>query len=184
MKKVALLTVAMLCVASLAFAQAGSIGIYGDALGTDCYISDSIPGLLNVYVVHVNTPAATASQFSVPTPACFLAPFLSSSSPFPVAIGNPATGIAIGYGGCFTGPIHVLTLQYFAQGLTGPCCFIDVFPDVTLSDIQVVDCASNLLAATALNGVVNGDGSCECGIPPTVPTQDTTWGQMKALYSE
>ena len=182
MKKMALLTIAMLCVASLVFAQGGSIGIFGDVGGTDCNMFDNVPGLANYYVVHVNTPGATASQFAAPTPSCLLATFLSSSSPFPVAIGNILTGIAIGYGACFTGPIHVATVQYFAQGLTGPCCYYPIVPDFAIASgqIEVVDCVENLVFATGGIGIVNPDGSCQCN----VPTQDTTWGQMKALYSE
>ncbi len=183
MKKMALLTIAMLCVASLVFAQGGSIGAFGDMGGTDCYITDAAPGLLSIYIVHVNVPGATACQFAAPTPACMTAAtYLSDSSPFAVVIGSSQTGVAIGYGGCFTGPIHVLTIQYFASGMTAPCCYFDVVPDPYLpsGQIEVVDCVENLIYATGQSGLVNADGSCECG----VPTQDTTWGQMKALYSE
>lgn len=183
MKKVALLTVAMLCVASFVFAQGGSIGVFGDVGGTNCYINDAGPGLLSLYVVHVNVPGATASQFWAPTPACMAgATYLSDSSPFAVVIGSSQTGVAIGYGGCFLGPIHVLTIQYFGAGTTAPCCYFDVKPDpgAASGQIEVVDCAENLIYATGQSGLVNADGTCECG----VPTQDTTWGQMKALYSE
>ena len=183
MKKAALLTIAMLCVASLAFAQGGSIGIFGDIGGTDCNVYDLAPGLLSVYVVHVNTAGATASQFAAPTPACMAgATYLSDSSPFAVVIGSSQTGVAIGYGGCFASPIHLLTIQYFGSGLTSPCCYFEVVADplIASGQIEVVDCAENLIFATGGVGIVNPDGTCLCD----VPTQDTTWGKVKTLFSE
>jgi hypothetical protein len=183
MKRAALLTVAMLCVASLVFAQGGTIGAFSDMGGTDCYITDGVAGLLPIYIVHVNTPGATASQFYAPTPACMVgATFLSDSPSFPVAIGGSQTGIAIAYGACLSAPIHVLTIQYFAAGLTSPCCYFDVLPDpaVPSGQIEVVDCVETIVFATGQSGLINTDGTCECG----VPTQDTTWGKMKSLYSE
>ncbi len=183
MKKAALLTIAMLCVASLVFAQGGSIGVFGDPGGTDCNIIDAAPALLSVYVVHVNVPGATASQFAAPAPACMAsASYLSDGSVFPVTIGNSQTGVAIGYGACYAGPVHILTINFFGSGLTTACCYYEVVPDplVASGQIEVVDCVENLLFATGGIGIVNADGTCFCD----VPTQDTTWGQVKSLYSE
>ena len=183
MKKAALLTIAMLCVASLVFAQGGSIGVFGDAGGTDCNIIDAAPGLLSVYVVHVNVPGATASQFYAPTPACMVgATYLSDGAPFAVTIGSSQTGVAIGYGACYTGPIHVLTINYFGGGASMACCYFEFLPDplVPSGQIEVVDCIEGLLFATGGIGIVNADASCQCN----VPTQDTTWGKVKSLFSE
>ena len=181
MKKVVFLTVALVFASSMAFAQAGSIGIFGDAAGTDCNLADVVPGLTPYYIVHVNA-VATASQFSAPTPACYLGTYLSDGAVFPVTIGNSQTGVAIGYGLCQAGNVHVLTINFFTNGLTGPCCYYPILPDpvVTSGKIEVVDCNNNLLFASGGEGIVNADGSCQCD----VPVEDSTWGQVKALYSE
>ena len=181
MKKVVFLTVALVFAASMAFAQAGSVGIFGDPAGTDCNLPDAIPGLTPYYVVHVNA-VATASQFSAPAPACLLASYLSDTSVFPVTIGSSQTGVAIGYGSCQAGNIHVLTINYFTQGLTAPCCYYEILPDPVIASekIEVVLCDNSLVYASGGVGIVNSDGSCLCD----VATEDSTWGQVKALYSE
>ena len=163
--------------------QAGSIGIFMDPGGTDCNLWDQVPGLLTFYCVHVLTPCATASQFSAPMPACMTPTvYLSDGGYFGVTIGNSQTGVAIGYGTPQAAPITILSIQYFGQGLTTPCCIYPVLPDpnVPSGQIEVVDCANNLLYATGGTGIVNPNGSCQCD----VATEESTWGKVKALYSE
>jgi hypothetical protein len=181
MKKVLLLTVAMLVCASMAFAQAGSIGLYSDPFGANCNLLDNVPGLYPVYVVHVNAPGATASEWAVSNPACLNALFLSDSSPFGVYIGASPflpSGKAVGYGLCLGSPIHAATLDYFTQALTGPCCLQSVIPHGINGAISVVDCSSNLLSATGGSGIWNPVPGCNC----TVGTHDSTWGSVKAMF--
>ena len=184
MKKTLLFTLVLMLSASMAFAQGGSIGVFADAAGTSCNLIDGAVGLLSFYVVHTLTPGASASQFYAPMPACMVAAtYLSDGSVFAVTIGNSQDGVAIGYGACLVAPIHVLTINFFGGGATTPCCYYGVFPDplVASGQIEVVDCAENLLFATGGIGIVNGDATCLCN---NVPTRDTTWGQVKALFSE
>jgi len=182
MKKVVFLTVALVFAASMAFAQAGSVGIFGDAAGTDCNVADVAPGLLNIYAVHVNT-VAIASQFAAPTPACMVgATWLSDTAVWPVTVGNSQTGVAVGYGSCQAGNVHVLTLNYFASGTTLPCCYFPVVPHpfAETGQVEVVDCTDALLTASGGTGIINSDSSCLCN----VPTEETTWGKVKTLYGE
>jgi hypothetical protein len=97
-----------------------------------------------------------------------------------VAIGGSQTGIAIAYGACLAAPIHVLTIQYFASGITPPCCYYPVVPDPNLpsGQIEVVDCAETIVFATGGVGIINPDATCDCD----VPTQDTTWGKVKSIF--
>ena len=181
MKKALLLSVAIVCVASMALAQGGGIGIFADPTGADCNLWDVAPGLVTYWAVHVNTPGATACSFSAPQPACGLMAYLSDTQQFPVTIGNSQDGVAIGYGGCFASPIAVLAINFFAQALTAPCCFYPVLPDPNgvSGQIEVVDCADNLLIATGGAGRINPNSTCMC----TVATEETTWGQVKSLYA-
>ena len=181
MKKVVFLSVAMLLAASMAFGQVGSIGIFGDVYGTDCNLADNMPGLAAYYVVYVWHGGVTGAQFAAPQPACLAAAFLSFATVWPVNIGDQ-NGISIGMGQCAAPPTHLLTLQYFAQGLTGPCCYYPILPhpDATSGKVEGVDCTFLPTFPTAGVGIVNADQSCLCD----VPTQDTTWGQVKSLFAE
>ncbi|MCK4776515.1 MAG: hypothetical protein KAT30_17080, partial [Candidatus Krumholzibacteria bacterium] len=74
-------------------------------------------------------------------------------------------------------------IDYFAQGLSPPCSYIQVVADPLAYDppgIQVADCAfpPNVVNATGGDVVVNPDASCMCNIP----VEETTWGKVKALY--
>jgi hypothetical protein len=76
-------------------------------------------------------------------------------------------------------------MQYFVQGGSESCCFYPLLPDPdpsTGGNVRVVDCDGNTVAATGLVATVNGNATCPCGYP--VPVEETTWGQVKALYTE
>lgn len=180
MKKALLLTIVLMLGASMAFAQQGSVGIFKDGAGTNCNLDDKVPGLTPYYVVHVYTTGSTACQYSAPKPACLLATYLSDTNPFPVTVGSSQTGVSVGYGTCRVGPIHVQTISYFTQGMTGACCYYPVLPDPAVGVIGTVDCAFNPGVATGGKGIVNSNATCDCN----VPAEDTTWGGVKALYTE
>lgn len=183
MKKALLLTLVLMLAASMAFAQGGSIGVFSDAAGSSCNLTDAAPGLLSFYVVHVLTPGATASQFAAPMPSCMLgATFLSDTAIFPVTIGGSQGGVAIGYGACLAAPIHCLTINFFGGGATLPCCYYSVIadPNVPSGNIEVVDCTETLVYATGGVGIINPNGTCQCD----VPAQDTTWGKVKSIFAE
>ncbi len=182
MKKALLLTLVLMLGASMAFAQAGSIGIFADPAATNCNLVAMAQGLGAYYIVHVNTPGAVGCEYSAPKPACMtLASYLSDTNVFPVSIGNSQTGISVGYGVCKVSPILVQTISYFILGPNPTCCRYYVLPHPINGGPNVVDCADNLLIATGGQGIVNSVvGQCECN----VPVQDTTWGSVKALYTE
>jgi len=179
MKKTLLLTGVLMLIASMAFAQAGSIGLYGDTGGTNCFLNDKTPGLTPYYVVHTGTAGAAASEFAAPKPACLLAMYLSDGGVFPVTVGTSQVGVSIGYGSCRVAPIHVLTINYFTQGMTAACCIYPVLPHPVNGGPWMVDCSQVQFPVGTLKGVVNGNDTCTCAM---VPTEDTTWGGVKALY--
>jgi hypothetical protein len=185
MKKALLLSFALMLVAGMVFADPtglGSVGIFADPAGMSCNLTDTAFGVKLYYVVHVLTTGASASQYRAVVPACMTgtgAMYLADTNPYPVTLGNSQTGVAVAYGGCLVGPINTQIIQVFAMGLTPPCCrwYVDGDPVVS-PQVQVSDCAFNVWPATGGQGIINPDGSCQCNIP----TQDTTWGQVKALY--
>ena len=178
-----LLTVAMLVCASMASAQGGSIGLFGDRGGTICNILDVTPGLCNVFVVHTNAQSVTASEWALTDPACILASFLADSSPFGVYVGvSPflPLGKSVGYGICTGGlPILVATLSYFCSGTTTACCFQEVVPHGITGNLEVVDCDSNLVPAAGGGARWNADSGCMCN----VLVRESTWGGVKEMFA-
>jgi hypothetical protein len=180
MKKTLLLTVVLVLGATMAFAQNGSIGIFADNAGLNCNLPGA-PGIANYYFVHVNAVGATGSQWAAPAPACFSAVRLADLAVFAVNLGNTTAGITIGYGICKTGTFHIMTALYQVLAAPTQCCRWTVVADPSLSSgkIEIPDCAFLLTYGTGGQGLV-GTMCPTCN----VPTEDTTWGQVKALYTE
>lgn len=183
------LLLAILCLplfAGSAWGQAGSIGIFPNAAANCCLLDDKTLGLTAYYVVHVYTPGATACRYSAPRPVCFTATYLSDTNMFPVTIGNSQSGVSVGYGSCRVGPIHVQTLNFFTTGTTPECCYYRVQPDPASSygEIEVSDCGFQLIFGVGGHSIINGGPRCNCGYPCPVPVEETTWGEVKSLYSD
>ena len=76
----------MLCVAFFAvstYAQKPVVGLYADALGSNCNITVATPGVVKFYVVVTGTNPVTAVDFAAPKPACLTGSFLYTSSRSP-----------------------------------------------------------------------------------------------------
>jgi len=182
------------CLFSLAFAQAGAIGAFPDPAGTSCSLYDTTPGLLLVYIVHVYTPGATGAIFQVVQSTGVHLMYLNEAVTAPYTkTGSAFKGIEISYGSCVAAPNMILTLQFFAQGLSETCSGFLVVPHPALGMVGVSDCESppNLLQGTGGCVWVNSDDhNCGCwvGIQITCddlsPAEDTTWGQIKSLFRQ
>ena len=162
----------------------GTIGVFSDPQASGCNFFDQTTGLMTVYIVHVLTAGATASQFAAPMPSCMTgATYLGDSSPFLVVIGSSQTGVSVGYGSCLSGPIHVLSVQYFVLGLSQTCCVYPVVPDPSSmwGTIDVVDCSFRYTRGAGAHAIVNPDATCQCG---SIKTEEATWGKIKSMYSE
>ncbi len=185
MKKALLLAVCLMLAGTVAFAQPpGSIGIFADTGGTNCDIYDSAPALITTYVVHVYTPGATASQWRLDCVTWNNGgwSYLGETSPYTAVIGNSQTGIAIAYGYCAASPNLLLTVNWFGSGLASTCQFCQIVDDPTAvpPGIYVADCEDppNVVTATGGDVVINPIEGCFCNIP----AEETSWGQLKALY--
>ena len=179
MNKVLLLTFALMVSATMAFAQNGSIGIFADNAGTS-YNLPGAPGLAYYYFVHCYALGATRSQWAAPAPTCMTAVRIADMPVFAVNLGNTAAGITIGYGTCKTGTFHIMTTLYNVVSAE-TCCRWDVVADPSLASgkIEIQDCEFDLTYGNGGHGWVNWTPACH-----EVPTEDTTWGQVKALYTE
>jgi hypothetical protein len=182
MKRVVLLAIATLFAASMAFAATnGSIGIFADPAGTNCNLPGT-PGIAYYYFVHVNAIGATASEWAAPAPSCMTAVRLADLGVFAINLGTTSGGITIGYGTCKTGTFHIMTALYQVVMAPTPCCrwLVVADPNLPSGKIEIPDCAFLMAYGTGGQGIVNMTVNCPCN----VPTQETTWGQVKALYTE
>lgn len=188
MKRLLLMTLVLMLGAGAALAQGGRIGIFSDATGTNCAVTDAAPGLLSVYIVHIGTAGATAVQYMAAKPAAMTASYLSDTNPFGVTIGNSQTGVSVGYGTCRNGNIHCQTMSFFGSGTTPACTIYEVKCDPLGTNkcagglIDYVDCDFVELTLHGQSGVVNSTGACTC--PMIVADEENSWGQIKALFSE
>jgi hypothetical protein len=179
MKKALLLTLVLMLGATMAFAGNGSIGIFADPAGASCNLP-STPGTIFLYWVHVNAVGATASQWASPAPTCVTAIRLADVPVFAINLGTTSAGITIGYGTCKSGTFEIMSALYSLVAAPTPCCYWPVIADPNLASgkIEIPDCDFNLTYGTGGKGIVNSGPTCNCN----VPVEDTTWGQLKALY--
>jgi hypothetical protein len=78
-------------------------------------------------------------------------------------------------------PINLLV-----QGLSQPCCAYPVVPSAynALGQIAATDCIQNLLLVSGSVAMISPNDGCICGAESALPTENTTWGNVKALYGE
>jgi hypothetical protein len=96
-------------------------------------------------------------------------------------LGTTETGVTIGYGSCKTGTFWIITALYYVTAAE-PCCHWTVVADpyVPSGKIDIADCDYHLTYATGGGAIVNATEACNCD----VPTENTTWGKVKALYTD
>jgi hypothetical protein len=189
MKRLGVTVFCLLLCHGLALGQ-GYIGVFADPLGTSCEFDEVFPGVIQVYIVHIDAPEAIAAQFMIAQSDKFKGSYLGEAAGVPnIIVGNSQTGISAAYGECKPSPIHILTISYFVDGTSDPCSYLEVVPDPAniYGGILMVDCADNVIVLDAggrLNfNVAAAAQECHCGDPSAVlPAEDTTWGHVKALY--
>jgi hypothetical protein len=165
MKKVLLLMVAVLMISSVAMAD--HLGVYADCSGASCSLA---PGFTSTAaVVHKFTLGATGVRFKVTLPAG--SSFFSFSTPY-TPVGSMTSDLSVGYGQCLVGTICVGNIVAILNPGT-----INVLPADTFPNILYTDCVFAEKSATGGDAYVGGTGDCH-----EVATEQSTWGQVKALY--
>ena len=155
-----------------------------DPLGYCCGIPLPSQGtIVTIHVVHVLTTDVSGVRFSAPKPECFGATFISDSHPFSLTTGDSQTQVTVDYGYCHPGAvINVLSMNYLITSPTSACCLY------APQSVEVFDCSGGAVAALgdleALNPGPGCSGGCDnpCGTP--LPTEATTWGAVKSLYTQ
>jgi hypothetical protein len=184
-------------VAGSAMAQVPNIQVYFDAYWTqtqaDC---PSVPtGPFELYVVMNNwNMNVTAVDFSIayPQAVAFIGDILPDDPPGSTMtkIGDSATGVVVGWGGCCTpdGFLPVLALKPFVQW--GPCdCNNHIHGDPGEMPQAIVVGGYTPLGKPTPTAVrledfqeYPGVGMTSLICPGFIAVQSSTWGQVKALY--
>jgi hypothetical protein len=167
---------------------AGRIYLFADPYPSLCEVVDAGPGTVNVYVFHVPSsavPAFSGSAFKLGSSEGFTGVFQSVEYPGDLfAYGDiVGGGVAVGYFLCRFESFLIATVTYTTFGTSADCSSIMVLPYDESGIVEVVSCDGGATPAlVAGRMVVNPTFSCwdECGL--SVPTRETTWGAVKALY--
>jgi hypothetical protein len=166
MKKVLLLMVAVLMIASVATADV--IGVYTDATASSCVLAAGFTS--SATVIHKFTAGATSSRWKIAFPAG--TQFFSFATAF-VPIGSPVNDLALGYGQCLSGSFALGTLVAILTPGQMDVLAADGFPEILYTDCNFGEHPGfgghAYVAVTA--------GPCD----PNA-SQNSTWGQVKALY--
>jgi hypothetical protein len=167
MKKVLLLMVSALMIANVAMAVTPHFGVYSDCTGTSCSIA---PGFTQVVaLVEKLAVGTTGCRLKVSLPAG--SSFFGFTTPF-VPIGNLTTDLSLGYGLCLDGTVCLGTIAGILNPGTISVGAADGFANIIYTDCSFGEYPGH-------GGVAYVGSTGDCG---EVPTQPSTWGQVKALY--
>ena len=189
MTRIAFAVFAVLLCQGVVFGQTNFIALYGDTLHSDCSIVNSGFGVYWVEVFHYSADGTRGCRFSARYQNCLVeAEFHHDVPSFIATSGSSQTGVVVDYGDCLSGWIHVMSIMYWdvMDFGTGVCCELPVLPDpgAASGEIEFTDCGDNVIYGYGVSGIVNRDASCPCEIPTGIADWTTTWGEIKALYSE
>ena len=153
----------------------GRIAIFSDAALTDSSLADVFPPhIADIYIAHVDHWGVVASQFKTVAEDGFDGIWSSETSPYLTAGGTSPNGIYIWYGACITSDIVILKVTYLLPATSSPCSRLRVvpYPD---SQPKIICVGCDMAELPCDSG---GSLRVNC----TVPTAQTTWGRVKALY--
>lgn len=187
MMRSAIVASCLIAMSVAANAQDSKLELYGDAEMSNCSITLSAPGVIQVHIFQTGD-AAMATEFGLLAPACLAgATWLGDiiTDPAFLTIGDTQRdlGIAVAFGGCVSTPIHIGYVNFLVTDIGGECCDFDVSdplsPDI---GINTVNCDEpNVIDPMATKSLtVNPNPGCLCNIPLAV--ESTTWGRVKSLY--
>jgi hypothetical protein len=100
--------------------------------------------------------------FAATKPPCATWTWLSDTYPFPLSTGDSQTGLFVEYGACLSSPIHLVTINYFSQGLTPPDCPYEIRPHPTHGGPIVMGCDSTYHSGYPSTTYVNSNLACTC----------------------
>ena len=192
MKKSLLIALVVLCAASTAFAEGGSIGIFASAAAGSCSLQQpALYSTIQYTIVHTGTGATTGSGAAAPIPPCAggmvitdipLVPVYLPADPTPGAVPSQV-GFSAGYGNCVSAPKPISNMFYQALSAVVGCCTWTVVANPALGVPGPIstDCSQPIQEEPALGGsaiISVNPALCPCN----VDTHESTWGGVKELF--
>ena len=167
---------------SSAAAGVGYLGVYSDAEGTSCQLTDVGNALVTTYVVHrffIPNDQATGSRFAIEGPTNATWQFLAYQSAF-TTVGSALTDISVSYGTCISTTTNIGTVLWFSVvPVPFPCGFVSLKAASTVGTMLISDCSfTELIPISSYPLYVNPTPTCNCW----GATEPATWGKVKALY--
>ncbi len=159
-----------------------------------CQGSDD-PGKVIVYARMSFNLGSTAVRFKVQANPELTWTYLTETPLFPTFVGNTQTGIEICFEQCnMDAQAPLVRIEYMAYGTSAICSGrLFVVPHPSAETVDVINCNGVPSAAITLPLVVGGICACPSarsypGTPHVfdcmaVLTRTSTWGAIKALYS-
>jgi hypothetical protein len=167
------LAVVGLTVSTASLAQNDRIELFTDQEMTTCGLVHDGPAIRSIYMFHTGSALVTASEFSVPKPACWTgATYVGETiADGLLSIGNSQTDLSIAYGTCALPPVYLGRIDYAVAGTAPSCCMISAAPAQTSPPgIWVVDCSfQQRFGAPGAQVTVNPTAACPCDVPPPPP---------------
>jgi hypothetical protein len=175
--------------------QPGEIVLYMDTYGNgnwQCWYDDAYytTMLRTVYVMHEGTAGATGSRFRLEGSRYLGFAYGLAMSAYTVTGRGDLEGLTVEYGACLEGNILIAEVIYSTFFGSTPCSFITpvAHAEVQSGEIEVTLCDGTVAAAGARPLTVNPrdwfDYQCVPWCATSIPVEPTTWGRIKALYSE
>jgi len=186
MKKVLLIALALTVCSSVAFAD--HFGVYSDPAGMSCAMTtfNPFPNSTPGYLIQKLNSGAQGCQFGIVDASGLAYTGFTSDH---VVLGQP-NNFNVGYATCLGGEVRVMTLNFLAfPGGNYTCANRVTVVAATASpipgEIVTVLCDFSIEGAGTGGVLYVGPDSQAC-VGPTgcdpVPTAQTTWGGIKALY--
>ncbi|HKW13802.1 MAG TPA: hypothetical protein VJS69_04880 [Candidatus Krumholzibacteria bacterium] len=174
------LTLVLLTAAAGPALGAGSIGVYADAGGSNCEISDPGGGALQlIYIVETNDLVPVGgSAWKLEWDAGMTMTWIGETTPY-FHVGSAKDGISMTYSPCQGGTFLIDTVSMTSAGTSTPCSHFRLVDHPT-QGLIIARCSSyDPMPLIPGDGIVNADATCHCNLSATEPT---TWGRVKALY--
>ncbi|HKW12855.1 MAG TPA: hypothetical protein VJS69_00065 [Candidatus Krumholzibacteria bacterium] len=194
-----LLALVCLLLPSVSLAQVNTLGVYTeDGPAALCSTADT-PGPHTLYVMVRLGSGVTGASFRIEHSSGFTGTLLSSSSPWLNVTGDPSTGVTVMFDNTCQFDCPVMTLNYMFVGGSPDCSWIRTAknPQLPGGGPAISDCAFQWrIAYWEGTHVTSGDSTdcrndinyeehthfCRPYWEPTVATEASTWGAVKALY--
>ncbi len=152
-------------------------------------------GVISFFVFHHGADEMSGVQFRVVSGGGFAGQYLGETVLGGISFGNSQDGITIWRlcdGGIYPGETMLMQVQYMTDGTSAPCSYlrVEAHPGVegqVEPGLLVWDCIHTDECFVANGGVIlinPNMGGAHCDIPCSVPVHETTWGQIKELYTE